>query len=261
MTATQAPLAQRWLRATTSLRESALRVAYLRSEIERHPVDDLALALDEVCSLAEQADPRAREVLSAAVSVFADPAFLDRIEELRALAARDALLALGRLFRFRDEEREREAPVDKRRIATSATGRTLTLGERKSLARRPSRAAIERLLLDPDPSVIRHLLVNPRLTEDDVMRLVTRRPAHREAILEIARHPGWLARPRIRMAIVQNPGSPAGVSVPLVRLLIRPELQEVVSAADLPVEVRAAAGEQLERRPPVPEPDDPGAPQ
>jgi hypothetical protein len=86
-------------------------------------------------------------------------------------------------------------------------------------------------------------------------------------IVEIARHPEWPSRPRVRMAIVQNPGSPPIVSVPLVRLLIRPELSQIVSATDLPKEVRAAAGELLERRrgdrrgPPVPEPDDRGAPQ
>ena len=90
------------------------------------------------------------------------------------------------------------------------------------------------------------------MTEDDVVRLAARRPAFADVIAEIARHPGWTTRPRVRMAIVQNPGTPTEIAVPLVRLLIRPELLQVTAAADVPAIVRAAATELLERRPPVP---------
>ena len=63
-------------------------------------------------------------------------------------------------------------------------GRPLTLGERKSLARRPDRAMLDRLLHDPHPDVIRRLLRNPRLTEDDVVRLAARRPGRPEVLVE-----------------------------------------------------------------------------
>jgi hypothetical protein len=109
--------------------------------------------------------------------------------------------------------------------------------------------------------VVKNLLSNPRLTEDDVVRMVARRPAYPEVIGEVARHPLWSQRARVRMAIVQNPGAPPEIAVPLVRLLIRPELQQVISAADVPAVVRAAATELLERRPPVPERGAGGEPQ
>jgi hypothetical protein len=48
-------------------------------------------------------------------------------------------------------------------------------------------------------------------------------------------------------------GTPPELAVPLVRLLIRPELREVLAAPDVPALVRAAAGELLDRRPPVPD--------
>jgi hypothetical protein len=129
----------------------------------------------------------------------------------------------------------------------------LTLGERRALARQPSRKAFDKLLSDPLPMVVKNLLENPRLTEDDVLRMAARRPAYPQVIGEVARHPTWSQRARVRMAIVQNPGTPPELSVPLVRLLIRPELMQVVSAPDVPAVVRAAASELLERRPPVPE--------
>ena len=253
------PLAARWSRSVPGLRETSLRVAYLRAELTRRPLVAVAGALDQLCGLAEQADPLAREVLAAVVTVLADPSSADLSDALRQLADHEALLPLGRLLRRSARRRARGEPppdrpvVDKRTLATGSSGRVLTLGERRALARRPSRAAFDELLHDPHPMVVKNLLHNPRLVEEDVIRMVARRPAYPEVIAEVARHPVWSQRARVRMAIVQNPRAPAEIAVPLVRLLIRPELQQVAFAADVPAVVRAAAGELLERRPPVPE--------
>jgi methionine synthase I (cobalamin-dependent) len=248
-------LSLRWSRSVPSLREPSLRVAYLRAELSSRPLVEVARALDALSGAAEQADPIAREVLGAVVTVLADPGAADLADALRKLSEHEALLALGRLVRRRTRgEHAPDRPVvDERTLATSSSGRVLTLGERRALARRPSRAALDKLLSDPHPMVVKNLLQNPRLTEDDVVRMAARRPAFPDVIGEVARHPMWSQRARVRMAIVQNPGAPAELAVPLVRLLIRPELHQVVSAPDVPAVVRAAARELLDRRPPVPE--------
>jgi hypothetical protein len=257
------PLAARWSRAVPGLRESALRVAYLRDELTRRPLVAVAGALDDLCGQAEQADPRAREVLAAAVTVLADPGASDLADALRKLADHEALLPLGRLLRRRARGEPAPDPpvVNERTLPTASSGRVLTLGERRALARRPSRAAFDKLLRDPHPMVVKNLLQNPRLTEDDVIRMVARRPAYPEVISEVARHPVWSQRGRVRMAIVQNPGAPPEIAVPLLRLLVRPELHQVTAAADVPAVVRAAASELLERRPPVPGREGGGDPQ
>lgn len=247
-------LARRWLRATPSLKSLALRAAYLRSELDRHSIETIALALDALTGLAEQADPAARAVLTSLIPTLADPDLADRVAALRRASIQGALLPLGRLVRAGPLELPKPAPIDERKLAATSAGRALTLGERRSLARRPTRAAFDKLLRDPHPLVIHNLLRNPRLTEDDVLRLAARRPALASVIVEILRHPEWSQRARVRMAIIQNPGAPPEIAVPLVRLLIRPELHQILAAADVPAMVRAAAQELLERRPPVPEP-------
>lgn len=247
-------LAARWCRAVPSLRESKLRVAYVRAELDRCAPDRVASALDDLCGRAEQADALAREVLSAVTPLLVDEALAPRVDALRAIAQERALLALARLLRRRQTGPSTPPPAlepDDRALAKSPTGRVLTLGERKALARKPSRAALEKLLRDPHPEVIRNVLANPRLTEDDVVRIAARRPAIPDAIAEIAKSPKWSARVRVRMALIQNPGTPPSIAVPLVGLLIRPELREVLTAADVQPIVRAAATELLERRPPV----------
>ncbi len=256
-------LAARWSRSVPSLREASLRVAYLRVELVERPLVDVAAALDALSGRAEQADPLSREVLAAVVTTLADPALDPLADALRRIADREAMLPLSRLLRRRARgEAQPEGPaVDERMLATSSSGRVLTLGERRALARRPTRAAFDKLLRDPHPMVVKNLLENPRLTEDDVLRMATRRPPYPEVLAEIARHPGWSQRPRIRMAIVMNPGSPPEIAVPLVGLLIRPELAQVLSAPAVPALVRAAAKDLLERRPPVPERGETGEPQ
>ena len=256
-------LAAHWLRSIPAVRELALRASYLRFEMDRYPLAEVAAALDELAGRAEQADPVAREVLASAVTILTDPEGGERADALRRVAGEAALLPLGRLLRKRlkSEPTADAPPIDERLLATSSTGRILTLGERKALARRPTRAALDKLLRDPHPAVIRNLLANPRLTEDDVVRLAARRPAFRDVIGEIARHPAWSRRARVRMALVQNPGTPPEISVPMVQLLIRPELDQVIQAVDVPALVRAAARELLDRRPPVPERAPEGDPQ
>ncbi|EYF05544.1 hypothetical protein [Chondromyces apiculatus] len=235
------------------MKEVELRVAVLRRDVLDTQAEELAQALDTVCGAAEQADPVAREILGAVMPTLTDVTLVERFDALRAIASAEALLPLGRLLRrprSSPEVRERSS-TDERLLATSRSGRVLTLGERRALARRPSRAALDALMRDPHPLVIRNLLGNPRVTEDDVIRMAARRPVATEVSVEIARHPRWSQRSRVRMALVQNPGSPPEIAVPLVRLLIRPELLQVAAAPDVPRQVRAAAAELLERRPPL----------
>ena len=124
-------------------------------------------------------------------------------------------------------------------------GRALTLGERKALARRPSRKAFDKLLLDPHPSVIHNLLTNPLTTEDDIVRLTARRPLASEILREVASHPRWNLRRRVRLAIVLNPSCPADLGVPLVGLLLQSELQIVAEGAETNVDVRQASKDRL----------------
>lgn len=246
-------LASRWRKVVPSLKDTALRAAFMRDQLARLEGAEIAAALDHLAGAAEQADPVAREVLGAAMPELTSPDAKELVAKLRAHAAEHTLLALGRLLRSSKPSAPSLAACEPndRQLAKSKAGRVLTLGERKSLARRPSRAALERVMRDAHPAVVSHLLQNPCLTEDDVVRLAARRPASAEVLGQIVRSPAWLARPRVRMAIVQNPKAPSEMAVPIVGLLIRPELEQLARAADVPAVVRAAAAERLARLPPL----------
>lgn len=249
------------VRATRSLADAPLRVAYLRDLIRTLRLDELGRALDCICARAEQAEQPAREVLVALVDALNTLASESLVQRLREQAAGESLLALERLIRHPPASPSRpvSANPDDDRIPDYGRGRPLTLGERKSLARRPDRNAIERLLGDPHPDVICRVLRNPRVTEDDVLRLAAKRPCRPDVLSEIAREPRWAHRPRLRLALILNPDTPLDIASAIAGLLVRQELRLVVESTHVSAAVRALCLEHLERRPPVSEGGDGGS--
>jgi hypothetical protein len=245
-------LAAYWLQTIPALRETAMRARVVARDLETSDPEVAAAALEHVCQLAEQADPQAREVLTAAAATLTSPEHAVLTERLREEAARGDRLALARLLRRRTTQSALETPPPGERHAVAMpAGRAYTLGERRALARGRDRLLLDRLLRDPHPMVIRIVLGNPRITEDDIVRLAARRPTFPDVQSEIARSPRFGTRPRVRLALVQNPFTPPSIGVPLVALLLRSELEQIVGATELAVVVRGAAREHLERRPPV----------
>jgi hypothetical protein len=155
-------------RIVLSLPDPALRVAWLADKLASWPPPDAARLLDRLCEASERSDPEAREALLAVSILFSSQAGSPLLEPLRAQAAQQHLLGLGRLLRRPPSTPEQRAPTESP-VPDYGVGRELTLGERRSLARRPDRRAFEKLLRDPHPLVIRQLLDNPKLTHDEIV--------------------------------------------------------------------------------------------
>jgi len=248
------------VRATLSMTDGGLRASYVASVARAWDPAELAAALDAVCERAEQAEAAAREALLAVVDALNGEGMELIVQRLREEAAGRSLLALERLIRhpvrgLREPAKPGGDPA-KAKVPDDGKGRPLTLGERKSLARRPDRETMERLLSDPHPAVIHRLLRNGRVVEDDVVRLAAKRPGRGDVLAEIARSTRWVHRPRVRIALVMNPATPSEIAARIVGLLLRPELQLVAESPGVPAAVRAVCLEHLQRRPPVSAPED-----
>ena len=138
-------------------------------------------------------------------------------------------------------------PAGSPKAAELLGGRELTLGERKSLARGRRREVLDRLLRDPDESVLTILLGNPRITEEDVVRLAARRPTTANAQRTILRSERFIARYAVKRALVLNPYTPTDLAARLVVLLTRPDQQAVANDAMLSDAVREVARAAVER--------------
>ena len=234
-----------------SLSEPALRQGYLKNELDALGHAASALVLNDLAEESELGDEAAKETLLSVALVLSQEGQADFVEGMRREAARQELWSLERLVRRAPPPSIAAPPIEEQRIPDYGKGRELSLGERKSLARRPNRASMEKLCLDPHPLVIRQLLENPKMVEDDAIRIATIRPARREAICELSRSHRWMSRPRVRMAILLNPGSPPEVTMPLVALCNREELLDLLKSTETSIVLRATARELLVRKPPI----------
>lgn len=117
----------------------------------------------------------------------------------------------------------------------------VTLGERKSFAKRLDRKMVERLLKDPTPDVIRILLLNPRLFESDVIALGAKRPNFAPVLLEIYNSYRWKNNTRIRTALVRNPYCYPKLSIKLTYLLPKTELLQIRNDTEIHPLIREVA--------------------
>jgi len=150
----------------------------------------------------------------------------ETVRDVYAAAKRAARDDVAWLFFDVDFGADATAPEEEERPLTP-TGRPLTLGERKSLARGQKRELLELLLRDPHPMVVRHLLQNPQMTEQDVLAIATRRPQTRENLVAVTQSSKWICRRAIKRAVVLNPFSPTLLSLRLLPTMQPSDVKEV----------------------------------
>jgi hypothetical protein len=226
------------------LPEPAMRVSSLCEQLIACEPDTAAWLLDALATAGRAGGPPYDVSLLAAIEL----AGSERLSYEQRRAIYEAADRLGLeackelLFSSAPSTADREAATP--RPLTPGT-RPLTLGERKSLARTWKRDVLERLLVDPHVDVIELLLANPRLTEDDVLRIATARRAS-AAVLELVMNSRrWNVRTRVRQALLRNPGLPEAMALRLVGLCNRTQLRVLADDPALPDRIVAAVRRRL----------------
>lgn len=221
-----------------------MRVAALCEQLIACEPDTAAWLLDALATAGRAGGPPYDVSLLAAIEL----AGSERLSYEQRRAIYEAAERLGLeackelLFSSAPSTADRDAAAP--RPLTPGT-RPLTLGERKSLARTWKRDVLERLIVDPHVDVIELLLANPRLTEDDVLRIATARRAS-AAVLELVMNSRrWNVRTRVRQALMRNPKLPEAMALRLVGLCNRTQLRVLAQDPALPDSVVAAVRRRL----------------
>ncbi len=204
------PLAKRLCRHAATVADPAVRATLFRSLLASASDDELRETLDALTVRSAEGDVPSRVAL---------------------LSFQHALAAMPDRQRcvLDDVIAGEDTPDEEHRVPDYGRGRPLTLGERKSLARKPDRRMFDRVLRDPHPDVIALLLQNPRLTEPDVVRLCTRRPGVPEVLARFFASPRWSLRPAVRRALAMNPTAPTSVVAAVLPLLTPEELKTLIT--------------------------------
>ena len=169
------------------------------------------------------------------------------LAELYGVAAGRGLTEVAALLVAPPPQRAYEEPRDKAdpRIAH------LTLGHKKAFARaQRDPDLLARLAAEGEPVVVRELLRNPRLTEDFVVRIASRRPCRPGTLRCVFEARRWRTRAAVALALVRNPYAETAVCLELLPGLGAGDLREISHDGTLHPLVRAVAARLAAQRRP-----------
>lgn len=230
---------QAFVRRLGAVPEPQMRLALWRELFAAHPAEAV---MSVVVCLFDALDRRviaAEPAYLALVRFLGDHGHRPEVAEFFALAeaaGAERLLALQI-----DAPPMMSAHPAELRTPPLLPDREVTLGERRSWARRHDRDLLDRLLYDDDPGVITNLLQNPRVIERDVLKIASRRPGNARILGLLFHHPRWGRRRSVQLALVLNPYTPVEVANSLVSVLDRETARQVASEGNLHPRVRARA--------------------
>ena len=225
---------------------SKLRAAALEAKLSGVEAEEMAALLNCICQKAKDREPSYLKAYHALPELLRSPAFdRGKILRLRAVARRKDYVEVLRMFL--DLPPQKLPPVNPDGPDDPFL-KDLTLGHRKSLAKSPKWNVIRKLLKDQEPTVIRDLLLNARLTEAELLKIASLKPTSPQVLEEIFRSPKWIARYRVKKALVSNPYCPPSVAVHLLKFLLVSDLRDIVGFENLHPAVKEAAHQLLAER-------------
>ena len=226
----------RLARCLACITDAPVRIAYLRHTLLALTIDQVVQLLVVAHAYAETRSARHKHLLSWLSLALAHSS----CEQLRRGVATQLLALEERQLARSLSDHPGPLAEEAQRVPDFGMGRPVTLGERKSLVRRNDRDWIARVIRDPHPDVMKILLLNPRLTETDVVRLCARRPVAGEALREVFRCSRWIVRYPVKVALALNPYTPLDMALQLAPLLRDQDKRRILEAADLPADLRGA---------------------
>jgi hypothetical protein len=124
--------------------------------------------------------------------------------------------------------------------------KTITLGERLSLARRASGRVASALLLDREARVMHTALENSRLTEAFVIRAVLRTEAGAPFIDAVAHHAKWSCRREVRIALLRTAYLSLARALEFSRGIPPAIVRDALHASKLPAKIKEQVLRQLQ---------------
>ncbi len=106
--------------------------------------------------------------------------------------------------------------------------------ERSLLAVSVDEEGLAKFVHDPSPRVIKALLDNKKLREDDVLIIANRKNVPPEVLDAIAKSGKWAESYPIRLALAKNPKTPLSVSLSIVRYLRLFDIAEMTRSHHIP---------------------------
>lgn len=162
-----------------------------------------------------------------------DPAEVEAVAE-EIVAERDSIVVPPALL----HEPEPAKPPDK---ALWAQIRDMSVGERVKLALRGNKDVRALLLRDPNRSIQRLVLQNPRITEEEILAIAKDRNSDEEILAILADSRAWVKVYSVRLALAENARTPMPRAFRLLGTLVERDLARIGKSKNVPTAIATQA--------------------
>lgn len=140
------------------------------------------------------------------------------------------------------------ASVPLRPVASKVQIAQMSVGQRVKLALRGNRQARHILLRDVNQLIRSMVLLNPRITEDEILELAKSPQTDEQSLRELAENRDWITIYSVRAALVENPRTPFVEAIRLIKTLSHHTLLMLSRSKNVPTAVAEQACKILSQR-------------
>jgi len=119
--------------------------------------------------------------------------------------------------------------------------RAMGVGERLKLAMRGHKEVRTLLLRDPNRLVVRFVLSNPKITEEEIVAIANNRAVDEELLRIIAGNREWMRQRQVRLGVVTNPKTPAALALRFLPAVEERDIRRLAKSKSVPEVVVGAA--------------------
>lgn len=147
-----------------------------------------------------------------------------------------------------DEELKKKAVIENDEHNMLKLVQGLSVAKKIKLALMGNKAARELLSKESNKIVALSVLKNPRITEDEVMRIAGSKGTSDDLLRTIARNKEWVKNYSIKLTMVNNSKTPVAVSLKFLDHLIAQDLVKISRSKNIPSAIASAARRKLESK-------------
>lgn len=124
----------------------------------------------------------------------------------------------------------------------------MKMGQKLKLALTGNKSAREILVKDSNRLVSSAVLKNPRVTEDEVLRVANSKGASEDLLRNIGRNKEWLKNYNVRLGMIANPKTPLTISMKLLDTLNDKDLAKVAKSKNIASVLASSARRKVEAK-------------
>jgi len=147
-----------------------------------------------------------------------------------------------------DEIPQSKEYIEAKKLSLYQAIQLMAVSQKVALAMKGNKEARTHLIRDSNKLVACAVIRNPRITDSEVLSIANSRSVHEEVIRIIIENREWMKNYPMKLAIVQNPKTPLGVSLKFMGYIYDKDLKILAQSKNIPSSLATAARRAIIQR-------------